>query len=102
MSYCEEEFKKAQTINLIQMNDWHDVPWTEFFSNQSPKQKIPPTGIDIATIKTICIAISTSPKDIECHAQVSYKLYELYHGNGLIFILSYIEILNLIDKFNLS
>ncbi|KYM89669.1 2-oxoglutarate dehydrogenase, mitochondrial [Atta colombica] len=70
MSHCEEEFKKAQTINSIQMNDWHDVPWIEFFSNQSPRKKIPPTGIDIATIKTICIAISTSPKDIECHAQV--------------------------------
>ncbi|XP_018398395.1 PREDICTED: 2-oxoglutarate dehydrogenase, mitochondrial-like [Cyphomyrmex costatus] len=70
VSHCEEEFRKAQTISSMQMSDWHDVPWTEFFSNQSPKNKIPPTGIDIATIKTICNAVSTPPKDIEPHVQV--------------------------------
>ncbi|KAL0110208.1 hypothetical protein PUN28_013686 [Cardiocondyla obscurior] len=70
MNYCEEEFKKAQSISSMQMSDWHDVPWTEFFSNQTPRNKIPPTGIDIATIKTICHAISTPPKDIEAHVQV--------------------------------
>ncbi|XP_077266284.1 2-oxoglutarate dehydrogenase, mitochondrial isoform X3 [Temnothorax americanus] len=70
VSHCEEEFRKAQTISSMQMTDWHDLPWTEFFSNQTPKNKIPPTGIDIATIKTICSAISTPPKDIEAHVQV--------------------------------
>ncbi|XP_039306938.1 2-oxoglutarate dehydrogenase, mitochondrial isoform X1 [Solenopsis invicta] len=70
MSYCEEEFRKAQTISSMQMSDWHDVPWTEFFSNQTPKIKISPTGIDFTTIKTICSAISTPPKDIEAHVQV--------------------------------
>ncbi|XP_071648181.1 2-oxoglutarate dehydrogenase, mitochondrial isoform X3 [Temnothorax longispinosus] len=70
VSHCEEEFRKAQTISSMQMSDWHDLPWTEFFSNQTPKNKIPPTGIDIATIKTICSAISTPPKDIEAHVQV--------------------------------
>ncbi|XP_067217401.1 2-oxoglutarate dehydrogenase complex component E1-like isoform X2 [Linepithema humile] len=70
LNNCEEEFIKAQTISSMQMRDWHDVPWTEFFSNQSPKIKILPTGIDIPTIKTICTAISTPPKDIEAHLQV--------------------------------
>jgi len=83
VSYCEEEFRKAQTISSMQMRDWHDVPWTEFFSNQTPKNKIPPTGIDIATIKTICSAISTPPKDIEAHVQVSYKAYKLHHESKM-------------------
>lgn len=83
MSYCEEEFRKAQTISSMQMSDWHDVPWTEFFSNQTPKIKISPTGIDFTTIKTICSAISTPPKDIEAHVQVSFKAYELYRGSEM-------------------
>ncbi|XP_011693119.1 PREDICTED: 2-oxoglutarate dehydrogenase, mitochondrial-like isoform X2 [Wasmannia auropunctata] len=70
LNHCEEEFAKAQTISSMQMSDWHDVPWTEFYSHQSPKNKIPPTGIDIATIKTICTTVSTPPKDIEAHLQV--------------------------------
>ncbi|KMQ94199.1 2-oxoglutarate dehydrogenase e1 mitochondrial [Lasius niger] len=70
MSHCEEEFRKAQTISSMQMIDWHDIPWTDFFLNQSPKHIIPPTGIDLTTIKTICNAISTPPKDIEAHVQV--------------------------------
>ncbi|XP_014471222.1 PREDICTED: 2-oxoglutarate dehydrogenase, mitochondrial-like [Dinoponera quadriceps] len=70
LHHCEEEFKKAQTISSMQMSDWHDIPWTDFFSNQSPKNDIPPTGIDMATIKTTCKAISTPPKDIEAHVQV--------------------------------
>lgn len=75
VNHCEEEFKKAQTISSMQMRDWHDVPWTEFFSHQSPKQMIPPTGVDLTTIKTICNAVSTPPTDIEPHLQVS-KVYK--------------------------
>ncbi|XP_019700925.1 2-oxoglutarate dehydrogenase, mitochondrial-like [Harpegnathos saltator] len=70
LSHCDEEFKKAQTISSMQMSDWHDVPWTDFFSSQSPKNNVPPTGIDTATIKAICKAISTPPKEIEAHVQV--------------------------------
>ncbi|XP_032670876.1 2-oxoglutarate dehydrogenase, mitochondrial-like isoform X2 [Odontomachus brunneus] len=70
LNHCNEEFKKATSISSMQMSDWHDVPWTEFFSNQSPKNNIPLTGIDIATIKTICNAISTPPNNIEAHVQV--------------------------------
>ncbi|KAM0731430.1 2-oxoglutarate dehydrogenase complex component E1 [Formica fusca] len=70
INHCEEEFKKARTISSMQMRDWHDLPWTEFFSNQSPKRVIPPTGIGLTTIKTICNAISTPPTDIEAHLQV--------------------------------
>lgn len=73
LDYCEEEYKKAQTISTMQMSDWHDVPWTDFFSNQSPRNKIPPTGIDMSVIKTICNAISTPSRDIEAHAQVSRR-----------------------------
>lgn len=54
----------------MQLGDWHDVPWTDFFATQSPKNKIPTTGIDIEIIKTICKAISTPPNDIESHTQV--------------------------------
>ncbi|KAK1123009.1 hypothetical protein K0M31_008645 [Melipona bicolor] len=64
------EFEKAKTIDSMQLSDWHDVPWSKFFSDQSPKNKIPPTGIDIETIKTICKAISTPPHGITPHAQV--------------------------------
>lgn len=90
MSYCEEEFKKAQTIISMQMSDWHDVPWTEFFSHQTPKSKIPSTGIDMAIIKTICTSISTPPKDIEPHLQVSCKADRLHRGNKINFL--YIKI----------
>ncbi|KOX76981.1 2-oxoglutarate dehydrogenase, mitochondrial [Melipona quadrifasciata] len=69
-NYCEMEFEKAKTIDSMQLSDWHDVPWSKFFSDQSPKNKIPPTGIDIETIKTICKAISTPPHGITPHAQV--------------------------------
>ncbi|OAD56071.1 2-oxoglutarate dehydrogenase, mitochondrial [Eufriesea mexicana] len=69
-AYCESEFEKAKTIDSMQLSDWHDVPWTDFFANQSPQNKIPPTGIDIETIQAICKAISTPPKDIEAHSQV--------------------------------
>nr|XP_033338446.1 2-oxoglutarate dehydrogenase, mitochondrial-like [Megalopta genalis] len=68
--YCETEFTKAQTIDSMNLSDWHDVPWTDFFANQSPKLGIPSTGIDSETIMTICKHISTPPKDIEVHPQV--------------------------------
>ncbi|KAK2580779.1 hypothetical protein KPH14_011514 [Odynerus spinipes] len=67
LEYCETEHKKAQTIQSMHMWDWHDVPWSEFFSNQSPKNPIPPTGIDQETIKTICKIVSTAPDGIEVH-----------------------------------
>lgn len=69
-AYCEEEFERAKTRDALQLSDWHDVPWTDFFANQSPQNQIPPTGIDIETIQAICKAISTPPKDIEAHSQV--------------------------------
>ncbi|XP_043259042.1 2-oxoglutarate dehydrogenase, mitochondrial-like [Colletes gigas] len=69
-NHCESEFAKAQEIDSMNMSDWHDVPWSEFFASQSPQARIPPTGIDTETIKTICKAISTPPKDIESHGQV--------------------------------
>lgn len=71
LDYCESEFKKAQDMSSMKMSDWHDVPWTEFFSNQNPKAKIPSTGIPIADIKEICKATSTSPPGIEAHSQVN-------------------------------
>lgn len=54
----------------MQISDWYDTPWTDFFENQNPKAKIPPTGIDLDDIKTICTAVSTPPEDIEVHKQV--------------------------------
>lgn len=72
LSVCESEFKKAQEITIMQISDWYDTPWSDFFENQSPNAKIPATGIDIEDIKTICIAVSTPPKDIEVHKQVIY------------------------------
>lgn len=70
LEHCESEFKKAQTISAMQMSDWHDVPWSEFFANQNPMKKIPSTGISSADIKKIVTAFSTSPEGIEPHAQV--------------------------------
>ncbi|XP_046736011.1 2-oxoglutarate dehydrogenase, mitochondrial-like [Diprion similis] len=67
---CETEFKKAQEVTTMHISDWHDTPWSDFFENQSPKAKIPPTGIDSEDIKTICMAVSIPPKDIEVHKQV--------------------------------
>ncbi|XP_076683094.1 2-oxoglutarate dehydrogenase complex component E1 isoform X2 [Andrena cerasifolii] len=71
LDHCEAELKKAQGIDSMNMRDWHDVPWTDFFSNQSPTRPIPPTGIDLNTIETICKAVSTPPKDIEVHNVVT-------------------------------
>lgn len=68
--YCETEFEKAKTIDTMQLGDWHDVPWTDFFANQSPQNPIPPTGIDLETMLAICKAISTPPADILPHPQV--------------------------------
>ncbi|XP_057331261.1 2-oxoglutarate dehydrogenase, mitochondrial-like isoform X1 [Microplitis mediator] len=70
LEHCEAEFQKAQKINKMQMSDWHDVPWTEFFANQKPENKIPQTGISPSDIKKINTAFSTSPEGIEPHAQV--------------------------------
>ncbi|XP_053972570.1 2-oxoglutarate dehydrogenase-like, mitochondrial [Hylaeus volcanicus] len=70
LEHCEQEYEKAQTIDSVNLSDWHDIPWTDFFANQSPQASIPPTGIDVETILAICKAISTPPKDIESHNQV--------------------------------
>nr|XP_003700147.1 PREDICTED: 2-oxoglutarate dehydrogenase, mitochondrial-like [Megachile rotundata] len=70
LDYCETEFTEAKKVESMQLTDWHDVPWSDFFANQSPKNKIPPTGIDSNTILAICKAISTPPSDIEAHNQV--------------------------------
>ncbi|XP_044021317.1 2-oxoglutarate dehydrogenase, mitochondrial-like [Aphidius gifuensis] len=70
LDHCDSEHKKAQSISVMQMKDWHDVPWTEFFANQSPKNKIPSTGIDKSLIDKICTAFSTKPEGIEPHGQV--------------------------------
>lgn len=79
--HCESEFKKAQSISSMQMKDWHDVPWTDFFADQSPKKKIPTTGIDKEVIRTICAAVSDIPAGIEAHSQASAALNGLsYHG----------------------
>lgn len=60
----------AQSMSKMQMADWHDVPWSEFFATQNSKKTIPPTGIDINDINKILRAFSTSPADIEAHNQV--------------------------------
>ncbi|CAK9833933.1 2-oxoglutarate dehydrogenase, mitochondrial [Anthophora retusa] len=70
LDYCEAEFEKAKTIDSMNLSDWHDLPWNDFFANQSPHNKIPTTGVDIDTMLTICKAISTPPNDIEAHNQV--------------------------------
>ncbi|XP_015172854.1 PREDICTED: 2-oxoglutarate dehydrogenase, mitochondrial-like [Polistes dominula] len=70
LDHCETEFKKAQSIQSIHMWDWHDVPWSEFFSNQSPKNKIPTSGIDLESIKMICKVLSTPPEGITAHNAV--------------------------------
>ncbi|XP_043284841.1 2-oxoglutarate dehydrogenase, mitochondrial-like [Venturia canescens] len=70
LEHCESEFKKAQSISTMQMKDWHDVPWTDFFAQQSPDKKIPPTGIDEDVITKICSAVSVVPAGIEAHSQV--------------------------------
>ncbi|KAL2720928.1 hypothetical protein V1478_009974 [Vespula squamosa] len=67
LDHCETEFKKAQSIESIHMWDWHDIPWSKFFSNQSSENKIPMSGIDIETIKTTCTALSTPPEGITVH-----------------------------------
>ncbi|XP_024937353.1 2-oxoglutarate dehydrogenase, mitochondrial isoform X2 [Cephus cinctus] len=72
--HCESEFKKAQSISSMQLSDWHDVPWDEFFANQNPKSKIPPTGIPEAEIRSLSSAISTKPNDIKTHNQVDRLL----------------------------
>lgn len=54
----------------MQMKDWHDVPWTDFYAHQSSDKKIPATGIDKDVITKICTAVSTVPADIEAHSQV--------------------------------
>ncbi|XP_076657627.1 2-oxoglutarate dehydrogenase, mitochondrial [Halictus rubicundus] len=68
--HCEAEFTKAQTFDSMNLSDWHDIPWTDFFANQSPKIGIPPTGFDVETMKAICKHISTPPTDILPHPQV--------------------------------
>ncbi|XP_012284760.1 2-oxoglutarate dehydrogenase, mitochondrial [Orussus abietinus] len=74
LDHLESEFQKAQTVTSMQMSDWHDVPWNDFFSQQSSKYKMPVTGISMEEIETICTAVSTSPKDITPHAQVMRTL----------------------------
>ncbi|XP_043489757.1 2-oxoglutarate dehydrogenase, mitochondrial-like isoform X2 [Polistes fuscatus] len=70
LDHCETEFKKAQSIQSMHMWDWHDIPWSEFFSNQSPRNKISASGIDLETIKMICKVLSTPPEGITAHNTV--------------------------------
>ena len=58
----------------MEIKDWYDIPYSDFFSKQSPKNKIPPTGIPMEDIKKICSAFSTPPKEIQPHNQVSFCL----------------------------
>ena len=74
LDHCETEFQKAQSISTMQIQDWYDIPYTDFFSKQNSKRKIPPTGIDIKDIKEICLSFSTCPKGIVPHQQVSFIL----------------------------
>ncbi|XP_048514874.1 2-oxoglutarate dehydrogenase complex component E1-like [Athalia rosae] len=68
---CESEFKKAQETNVMHLSDWYDSPWSDFFENQNPNGKLPPTGVDLEDVKIICNAVSTPPEDIEVHKQVT-------------------------------
>ncbi|XP_035734474.1 2-oxoglutarate dehydrogenase, mitochondrial-like [Vespa mandarinia] len=70
LDHCETEFKKAQSIQSIHMWDWHDIPWSKFFSNQSSENKIPKTGINLESIKTMCKTLSTPPEGITVHNAV--------------------------------
>lgn len=54
----------------MNMKDWFDVPWNEFFENQKPKTPIQTTGIPLEDIKTICQKISTAPENIKLHNAV--------------------------------
>lgn len=68
---CETEYQKALGISMMQMADWHDVPYTEFFANQSPDKPIPPTGMASEDIQKISDHISTAPQGIKVHNVVS-------------------------------
>ncbi|XP_031785214.2 2-oxoglutarate dehydrogenase, mitochondrial-like [Nasonia vitripennis] len=70
LAHCESEFEKAKEISSMQMADWHDVPWTDFFSNQSPTNPIPSTGIENEDIQTICKHVSTPPEHMKLHTMV--------------------------------
>ena len=79
-SYCESEFEKAKGISSMQMADWHDVPWTDFFSGQSPANPIPPTGLPAEDIEAICAHICTPPANIKPHQMVSLVLLIALRG----------------------
>lgn len=72
LDYCEKEFKEAQTKDTMRMEDWYDVPWSDFFAKQNPSNPIPDTGIPTEDIKTICQKISLPPKDIKIHTAVNF------------------------------
>ncbi|XP_011501639.1 PREDICTED: 2-oxoglutarate dehydrogenase, mitochondrial-like [Ceratosolen solmsi marchali] len=72
-AYCTSEFRKAQEISTMQISDWHDVPWTDFFSKQNAKNPIPHTGISKKDILLICQRISEPPANIKVHSMV-YRL----------------------------
>lgn len=80
---CESEFQKAQGITMMQMADWHDVPFTEFFANQSPDKPIPPTGITQEVIDTICTHVSSVPKDIKVHNVVRVVHNRTFEGREM-------------------
>ncbi|XP_066584804.1 2-oxoglutarate dehydrogenase, mitochondrial-like [Prorops nasuta] len=70
LNYCETEFQMSQTISSMQISDWFDIPWSEFFSSQSPNNKIPPTGLEIEEIKLMCDKLVKPPEKIATHPQI--------------------------------
>jgi 2-oxoglutarate dehydrogenase E1 component len=76
--YCMSEFEKANGISTMQMSDWHDVPWTNFFANQRPTNPIPSTGINKEDILLICQRISELPSNITAHSMVRIHFYCQY------------------------
>ncbi|KAJ8683562.1 hypothetical protein QAD02_019354 [Eretmocerus hayati] len=69
-AHCESEFEVAKEITTMNMADWHDVPYSEFYTNQSPTNPIPATGISNEDIQTICQHVSTAPPGITSHTLV--------------------------------
>lgn len=67
------------------MWDWHDIPWSEFFSNQTSENKIPESGIDLESIKAMCKVLSTPPQGITVHNAVRNRERAIFFSMVRIF-----------------
>jgi len=72
-SILEVAYEKAQRETVTRNRDWLDSPWDDFFKRRDPL-RLPPTGVDEATLQHVGRVFSSVPGDFNLHAGLARAL----------------------------